>query len=116
MDGDETEDKSKRFVVRPAQKDEPLETVEAQKVQETPPTVQAEPVQQEPTVKPSPTTKPLQRFKFSQIPTDRIIKTMTNKEMMKQTLKDETLEPHVHMVILLGIVFILAIIISLIGI
>jgi hypothetical protein len=55
-------------------------------------------------------------FSVPQIPTERIFKTLTDRETMRQTLHDETLEPHVHLAILLLIVFILAIIISLIGI
>jgi hypothetical protein len=55
-------------------------------------------------------------FTVPQIPTERIFKTLTDRETMRETLHDETLEPHVHLVILLLIVFILAIIISLIGI
>ena len=56
------------------------------------------------------------RFSVPQIPTQRIFKTLTDRELMKQTLHDETLEPHIHLAILLLIVFILAIIITLIGI
>lgn len=55
-------------------------------------------------------------FSVPQIPTKRIFKTLTDRDTMRETLHDETLEPHVHLVILLLIVFILAIIISLIGI
>ena len=50
------------------------------------------------------------------IPTDKIFKTMTDKELMMQAWHDETLEPHIHLMKLLLIVFILAIIITLIGI
>jgi hypothetical protein len=55
-------------------------------------------------------------FQIPQIPTQKIFKTLTDREMMVQTLHDETMEPHVHLIILLFIVFILAIIIALIGI
>ena len=55
-------------------------------------------------------------FSMPQIPTERIFKTLTDRETMRETLHDETLEPHVHLAILLLIVFILAIIITLIGI
>ncbi len=58
---------------------------------------------------------PRKGFSIPQIPTDKIFKTLTDREMMRQTLHDETMEPHVHLVILLFIVFILAIIIALLG-
>ncbi|UCE73668.1 MAG: hypothetical protein JSV56_11670 [Methanomassiliicoccales archaeon] len=63
-----------------------------------------------------PSQTPRKGFQVPKIPTDKIFKTLTDKEMMKQTLHDETMEPHVHMAILILIVFILAIIISLLGI
>jgi hypothetical protein len=70
----------------------------------------------QPQIKDTPQTKPRKRMQFSQIPTERIIKTMTNRDMMMETLHDETMEPHIHIAILLLIVIILAIIISLLGI
>ena len=60
--------------------------------------------------------QPRKGFQIPKIPTDKIFKTITNKDMMMETLHDETMEPHVHMVILLLLVFVLAIIIALIGI
>ncbi len=63
---------------------------------------------------PIPTQKKI--FSVPQIPTERIFKTLTDRDMMRQTLHDETLEPHIHLAILILIVFLLAIIISLIGI
>ncbi|UCE38013.1 MAG: hypothetical protein JSW00_01875 [Thermoplasmata archaeon] len=63
-----------------------------------------------------PTQKPRKVFQVPSVPTEKIFKTLTDKEMMKQALHDETLEPHVHLAILILIVFILAIIITLIGI
>ena len=62
-----------------------------------------------------PSQTPRKGFQMPQIPTDKIFKTLTDREMMRQTLHDETMEPHVHLVILLFIVFILAIIIGLLG-
>ena len=87
-----------------------VESVEAkidQKIQETTPS--------QPQV---PTTPRASKrgFPLPNIPADKIFKTITDKELMMQALHDETLEPHVHLVKLLLIVFILAIIITLIGI
>ncbi len=69
-------------------------------------------------IPPSQSPKPAARrsFPIPKIPADKIFKTITNKEKMMETLHDETLEPHVHLVIILLIVFVLAIIIALIGI
>ena len=63
-------------------------------------------------------TQPAARrsFPIPQIPADKIFKTITDKEKMKEAFHDETLEPHIHLVILILIVFILAIIIALIGV
>ena len=102
------EDKDKKYVIRPVIKEEPKASLEEEGV--------SEPSQPTATPQKPKQTKPWQRIQFSQIPTDKIIKTMTNKDMMMQTLHDETMEPHVHMAILLMIVIILAIIISLLGI
>ncbi len=109
------EDKDKKYVIRPVIKEEPkasleegmAETSQPQLKESSPPAQTSQASQQ---------TKPWQRIRFSQIPTEKIIKTMTNKDMMMQTLHDETMEPHVHMTILLLIVIVLAIIISLLGI
>jgi hypothetical protein len=88
-------------------KAETMEALIDEKIQGETPTPQ-----QEPPVKQS-KTKGL--FPIKQIPTDKVFKTLTNKDMMMQTLHDETMEPHVHLVILLVIIFFLAIIITLIG-
>lgn len=104
------EDKDKKYVIRPVVKEEPEAPMEAEAMSES--TQPAQPVKATQTAQQG---KPWQRVKFSQIPTERIIKTMTNKDMMMETLHDETLEPHVHLAILLFIVIILAIIISLLG-
>lgn len=108
------EDKDKRYVIRPVVNTEPDEPVEEAKAVQpvtqasvsSPPAKTAQGPQQV-------TTK--QRMQFPKIPTDRIIKTVTNRDMMMETLHDETMEPHIHLAVLLLIVIILAIIISLIG-
>ncbi|ODS35921.1 MAG: hypothetical protein A7315_04975 [Candidatus Altiarchaeales archaeon WOR_SM1_79] len=64
----------------------------------------------------TPQIKTKKGFQIPQIPTQKIFKTLTDREMMMQTLHDETMEPHVHLTILLIFVFILAIIIGLLGI
>lgn len=90
-------------------KAEKIETIIDNKIQEEPPSSP----QQEPPLKRSKAQRKL--LQIPQIPTDKVFKTITNKDMMMQTLHDETLEPHVHLVFLLLIVFFLAIIITLIG-
>ena len=96
----------KRYVVREVDKKaESIEAIVDKKIEEEP--------QPRESVQPSQT--PRKGFQIPQIPTDKIFKTLTDREMMRQTLHDETLEPHVHLVILLFIVFILAIIIGLLG-
>jgi hypothetical protein len=86
-------------------KAEAVEAIVDQKIQEKP----SKPLQ--------PSQAPTRKgFSIPQIPTDKIFKTLTDREMMRQTLHDETMEPHVHLVILLFIVFVLAIIIALLGI
>ena len=67
----------------------------------------------EPQVAPAPTTK--KGFSVPAIPTDKIFKVVSDRQMMEQMWKDETMEPHVHMIKLLVIVMILALIISLVG-
>jgi hypothetical protein len=101
------EDKDKKYIIRPVTKEEPETSLENEGTSESTPAVQATPTTQQ--------AKPWQKNPFSQIPTDKIFKTMTNKDMMKQTFQDETMEPHRHMVYLLTIVMIMAIIISLLG-
>jgi hypothetical protein len=54
-------------------------------------------------------------FQVPQIPTDKIFKTLTDRELMRQTWKDETMEPHIHLIKLLLLVLVLAIIIGLLG-
>ncbi len=73
-------------------------------------------IKEEPNVIPQASQPKKKGFQLPQIPTDKIFKTLTNKEALKQTLHDETLEPHVHLAILLFIIFIMAIVISLLGI
>ncbi len=73
-------------------------------------------IQEEPEAKPQASQPKKKTFQLPQIPTDKIFKTLTDREAMRQTLHDETLEPHIHLAILLLLVFIMAIIISLIGI
>ena len=86
-------------------KAEAVEAIVDQKIQEEP----SQPLQ--------PSQAPTRKgFSIPQIPTEKIFKTLTDREMMRQTLHDETMEPHVHLVILLFIVFVLAIIIALLGI
>jgi hypothetical protein len=60
-----------------------------------------------------PTTK--KGFSVPSVPTDKIFKVVSDRQMMQQMWKDETMEPHVHMIKLLVIVIILALIISLLG-
>ncbi|UCG68058.1 MAG: hypothetical protein JSV09_09485 [Thermoplasmata archaeon] len=54
-------------------------------------------------------------FQVPQIPTDKIFKTLTDRELLRQTWHDETMEPHIHLIKLLLLVFVLAIIIGLLG-
>lgn len=67
----------------------------------------------EPQAASAPTTK--KGFSVPAIPTDKIFKVVTDRQMMEQMWRDETMEPHVHMIKLLVIVMILALIISLFG-
>jgi hypothetical protein len=66
-----------------------------------------------PQASPQPTTK--KGFSIPQIPAKKIFKVVSDRQMMEQMWKDETMEPHVHMIKLLVIVMILAVIISLLG-
>ena len=95
-------------------KAETVETIVDQKIKEG-----SQPSQQRSQVPGSasqPSKTQRRGFQLPQIPTDKIFKTLTDREMMRQTLHDETMEPHVHMMILLFIVFVLAIVIALLGI
>lgn len=109
------EDKDKKYVMRPVVKEGPNASTDDDNVSRSsePPSTGSR--QGAGAAQSGRQTKPWQRIQFSQIPTERIIKTMTNKDMMMQTLHDETMEPHVHLTILLLLVFVLAIIISLLG-
>jgi hypothetical protein len=91
------------YKVRPVDK-EP-EVVEAM--------VDEEIAKETPAVKPEPTSK--KGFSPPSIPTDKIFKMVTDRKMMEQLWRDETWEPHLHLIKLLALVFILAIIISLLG-
>jgi hypothetical protein len=62
---------------------------------------------------PAPTPK--KGFSAPSIPTDKIFKMVTDRQMREQMWRDETMEPHVHMIKLLFLVLILAIIISVLG-
>ena len=94
----------KEYVVRSVEKKaEAIEAIVDQKMQE-----ESQPLQ--------PSQPSRQKFQIPQIPTDKIFRTLTDREMMRQLLHDETMEPHVHMIKLLFIVFVLAIIIVLLGI
>jgi hypothetical protein len=64
---------------------------------------------------PTPAPAPKKGFSTSAIPTDKIFKMVTDPNMMKQAWKDETMEPHFHMVKLIILIIILAVIISLLG-
>ena len=110
------EDKDKKYVIRSVIKDEPLASPEKEGTSEPAQPQLKEPQPTAEIPQTSQKSKPWQRIPFSQIPTEKIFKTMTNKDMMMQTLHDETMEPHVHIAILLLIVMVLAIIISLLGI
>ncbi len=77
-----------------------------------------EDVQSEPLISTTPQSSQTAKrgFPLPNIPTEKIFKTITDKELMMQAWHDETLEPHIHLMKLLLIVFVLAIIITLIGI
>jgi hypothetical protein len=92
------EDKDKKYVMRPVVKEEPKASSEEQGAPES---------SQQP--------KTQKRMQLSQIPTDKIFKTLTNRDMMMETLHDETMEPHIHLTVLILIVIIMAIFISLLG-
>jgi hypothetical protein len=62
---------------------------------------------------PAPTVK--KGFSAPSIPTDKIFKVVTDRQMMEQLWRDETMEPHVHMIKLLLMVAVLAFIITLLG-
>lgn len=96
-------------------KAEAIEAIVDQKIQEDSQPMQRQSEQTQQSAS-QPSQSRRQKFQIPQIPTDKIFKTLTNKEMMMQTLHDETMEPHVHLMILLFLVFILAIIIALLGI
>jgi hypothetical protein len=66
-----------------------------------------------PQTAPAPTTK--KGFSVPTIPTEKIFKVVSDRQMMGQMWKDETMEPHVHMIKLLVIVVILAVVISVLG-
>lgn len=109
------EDKDKKYIIRPVIKKEPLSAPEEEGMSEPSQPRLKESQSTTETQQTSQQTKPWQKIPFSQIPTDKIFKTMTNKDMMMQTFHDETMEPHIHIAILLMIVMVLAIIISLLG-
>jgi hypothetical protein len=54
-------------------------------------------------------------FGVPAIPTDKIFRTITDRQKMEEIWRDETMEPHIHMIKLIGLIIILAIIISLLG-
>lgn len=62
---------------------------------------------------PAPTVK--KGFSAPAIPTDKIFKIVTDRQMMEQMWRDETMEPHVHMIKLLLIIAVLAFIITMLG-
>ncbi len=94
------------YVVREVDKRaESIEAIVDKKIEEEP----------QPQESPQSSQTPRKGFQIPQIPTDKIFKTLTDREMMRQTLNDETMEPHVHLIKLLFIVFVLAIIIGLLG-
>ncbi len=66
---------------------------------------------------PAPPQQPATKkgFHVPSVPTDKIFKVVSDRQMMQKMWKDETMEPHVHMIKLLVIVIILALIISLLG-
>ena len=102
----------KEYKVRAVEEEESIEDAVDQKIQDKMPLSESQVSQTQPPSQP----RARRGLKMPQIPTERIFKTMTNKEMMMQTLHDETMEPHVHLIILLFIVFVLAIILALVGI
>jgi hypothetical protein len=54
-------------------------------------------------------------FGVPAIPTDKIFRTITDRQKMEEIWRDETMEPHIHMVKLIILIIILAIIISILG-
>lgn len=64
------------------------------------------------------TSQPKSQKKFLQVPTipaDKIFRTITDRKKMEEIWRDETMEPHIHMIKLIMLIIILAIIISLLG-
>jgi hypothetical protein len=94
----------KEYSVRPVEKK--VETVEAIVDEEN--TAESQAASQ-------PNAVSKKTFSTPAIPTDKIFKMVTDREMMKQAWKDETMEPHFHMVKLIILIIILAVIISLLG-
>ncbi len=109
------EDKDKKYIIRPVIKKEPLATPEGEGMSGSSQPQLKEPQPSTETQQTSQPIKPRKKIPFSQIPAEKIFKTMTNKDMMMQTFHDETMEPHIHIAILLLIVMVMAIIISLLG-
>lgn len=64
----------------------------------------------------SPEPQPQKKsFGVPSIPTNKIFRTITDRQKMEEIWRDETMEPHIHMVKLIILIIILAIIISLLG-
>lgn len=96
--------KDKEYTIKPVEKE--IETVEAI-------------VDNEISAESATTSQPKSQKKFLQvpaIPTDKIFRTITDRKKMEEIWRDETMEPHIHMIKLIMLIIILAIIISLLGI
>lgn len=92
-----------------SEEEKEYEVVEAEVVEEKP--VEQPSVEEGKTPKKSPIKMP--SISLPKVSKERIVKTLTDREVMMETLHDETLEPHIHLAILLFLVFIISIIISL---
>ncbi len=51
----------------------------------------------------------------TQVTAQKMLRTFTSPDAMREAMKDDTMEPHLHMAMILMLVFVLAIVIGIIG-
>ena len=51
----------------------------------------------------------------TQVTAQQMLRTFTSPDAMREAMKDDTMEPHLHMAMILMLVFVLAIVIGIIG-
>jgi hypothetical protein len=97
-------------------KDGEYEVSQAEKNTESIEAIVDQEISQNSATTPQPQSQPQKKsFGIPGIPTDKIFRTITDRQKMEEIWRDETMEPHVHMVKLIILIIILAIIISILG-